>query len=46
MQLSPRLWLKLAGIGAINMAIPFALFAGGASRAAARSQCQSAGILL
>jgi drug/metabolite transporter (DMT)-like permease len=34
-QFTPRLWLKLAGIGAINTAIPFALFAWAAGRAPA-----------
>lgn len=32
---TPRIWLKLAGIGAINTAIPFALFAWAAGRAPA-----------
>jgi drug/metabolite transporter (DMT)-like permease len=34
-QYTPRLWLKLAGIGAINTAIPFALFAWAAGHAPA-----------
>jgi len=35
LQYTPRLWLKLAGIGAINTAIPFALFAWAAGHAPA-----------
>jgi len=34
-QFNARLWLRLAGIGAINSAIPFALFAWGAEHAPA-----------
>ncbi|HEX4389020.1 MAG TPA: DMT family transporter [Steroidobacteraceae bacterium] len=34
-QFTPRLWLKIAGIAAINSVIPFALFAWGAERAPA-----------
>jgi drug/metabolite transporter (DMT)-like permease len=34
-QFNPRLWLRLAGIGAINSAIPFTLFAWGAEHAPA-----------
>ena len=34
-QFTPRLWLRIAGIAAINSVIPFALFAWGAERAPA-----------
>ena len=34
-QFTPRLWLKIAGIAAINSVIPFTLFAWGAERAPA-----------
>jgi len=34
-QFNPRLWVRLAGIGAINSAIPFVLFAWAAQRAPA-----------
>jgi drug/metabolite transporter (DMT)-like permease len=34
-QFTPRLWLKIAGIAAVNSVIPFALFAWGAERAPA-----------
>ena len=34
-QFNPRLWLRLAGIAAVNSAIPFVLFAWGAERAPA-----------
>src|ERR1700753_3419440 len=34
-QFNRRLWLRLAGIGVINSALPFALFAWGAERAPA-----------
>lgn len=34
-QFTPRMWLRLAGIAAINSAIPFVLFAWGAERAPA-----------
>ena len=34
-QFTPRLWLRIAGIAAVNSVIPFALFAWGAERAPA-----------